>query len=185
MGFEEAALSAFAFLSREFGFTLVEQSPTRLVYAKGPVRVAVSLDKNSFELRCNLLVGEPPETYTVWELARLYQDTTVHERTFLQASSPGTVAKLVPQMADLLRQHGQDALTGRSGVFDRLRGLQLRESDAFLLAGRLSRMREQVSESWKLGEFGRIVQLMEPFEESLTPSERERLVVARRRMNPD
>jgi hypothetical protein len=185
LGFEEAALSAFAFLSREFAFKLVGQSPTNLVYTRAPVQVAVSLDRNSFELRCNLLVGEPQETYTVWELARLNRDPLVHERTFLQASSASAVARLIPQLAELLRRHGHEALAGHPGVFDRLRAQQVRESDAFLLAGKLSRMREQVSEPWQRGEFARVVRLMEPLEASLTPSEQERLRVARQRMQPE
>lgn len=183
MGFEEAALSAFAFLPRERDFKLVEQSPTHLVYAKISIRVAVSLDRNSFELRCNLLVGEPQETYSVWELARLYHDPLVQESSFLQASSPERVAMLVPRLADLLRRHGHEALSGEPGVLDQLRGLQAKESEAFLLAGRLSWMRERVAESWRRGEFASVVELMEPLEASLTPSEKEKLLLARRRMS--
>ena len=183
LGFEEAALTEFAFLVREFGFRLAHSDPS-LVRLESPngVGVEVWLERGSFELSADLLRlrPNPNERFTTWEVARLAKAPGVTVASWLQASTPQAVAEGVARLSGLLRTYGSEALHGDERIFQGLRALQLSESDRFLAEGRAAWARSALDKAWADRNYHRVIELLEGIADQLTPAEYKKLTYARK-----
>lgn len=180
--FEEAVLAAFGFLTSEYGFRQEDSTPSCVRYEGNGVVVAVSHDRNSFEITATVEREHSGEQFTAWEIARLAGAPDVDERTSLQASTPDRVENLVPALANTLKRYGGAALRGDEGFYLRLRELQWQESERFLSEGRLSWVRQQAREAWQNHDYKRVVQLLEEVRGGLSAAELKKLSYARKQM---
>ena len=117
LGFTEAVLSSFSFLTKDFNFCVVKTEPTFVRYESPSVFANIYHGRASFELgfesgRLNDGSGREEHPYSldvIIELMRAREETGY---TFLQASTRARVQELVPKLASLVQSYAASALTG-------------------------------------------------------------------------
>jgi len=195
--FEEAALDAFSFLRTEFGFRVVETEVTRVRFESDHVFVNVYHGRSSYELGCELgLLREqngnddvsPSEdkvrenAYSIWEIARMVAAPGITEGTHYQASTSDVVATLVSRLADLVKRYGQRALMGDRAFYQALESAHSQWFENYQKETTLLQIRRQVSDAWRARDFRRVVELLDPVIQELTPVEVRKLEYAKSRL---
>lgn len=193
--FEEAVLAAFSFLVAEFQFRVVETAVTRVRYESGGVFVNVYHGRSSYELGCEigLLPRKEPaaqdrsenkaeDAFSIWEIARMQSASGATERSFYQASTSTAVAELLPRLAELVRQHGRQALVGDPLFFRDLARAHTAWFEAYQQEGKLTQIRQDVATAWAAKDFRQVVELLDPVADELTPAEVRKLEYARARL---
>lgn len=198
--FEEAVLSAFAFLTApSHAFRCVTSESTIVRYESTDVFVTIYHGRSSYELGCEigLLTGqgdaglgkggdEDPleEGFTIWEIARLEGAPGIDERTFLQASTAERVERLVPQLAELVRTYAPRALRGDAAYYASLSQARTSWFENYMTDSRLKRARADVARAWQSKNYAEVVRLLEPLSDELTPAEYKKLEYARKHSTP-
>ncbi|MGH8647514.1 MAG: hypothetical protein ACREX4_24865 [Gammaproteobacteria bacterium] len=194
--FEEAVLDSFSFLRSEFGFRVVESEVTRVRYESEDAFVNVYHGRSSYEIGCeigllqqkrkedpNALGEDAPETaFSIWEIARMGSAPGVTDRTFYQASTSHVIAELVPRLADLVKNFGRRALSGDRVLYKALEHAHSAWFEEYQKETMLMQIRRQVVDAWQARDFHRVVQLLEPVMQDLTPAEVRKLEYARSRL---
>lgn len=194
--FEEAVISAFAFLTTPaYGFKCAASDVTLVRYESADVFVNIYHGRSSYELGCEigLRVGRdgtalghgaeeehPEEGFTIWEIARLAGAAGIDDRTFLQASTAERVEQLVSQLAQLVRTHAVSALRGDPTYYASLRQARTNWFENYMIDSRLERARADVARAWQGKNYAEVVRLFEPLGDELTPAESKKLEYARR-----
>jgi hypothetical protein len=196
LGFAEAVEEAFRFLEDD-GFRCTERGPTLVRYESGPATVNVYHGRSSYEIGVELgcteaarsaglsfgagpapkVVGNPGAAGVVklWDVLRFLGVAGIERGTFLQASTPEAVRNAVARAAGLLQPHARVALRCDPAWWDRL--LLWRSEDARLANEQedLRRARGTAEQAWRERDWGRFVELLQPFRDSLTDAERKKL----------
>lgn len=185
LGFEGDVLESFQFLTTEFGFKVVRQNPTFVRYESQRAFANIYHGRGSYELgfEVGLLPspGERENNFTLHEIILLQQAEAQTGYTFYQASTRERVKEWLPKLAQLVRDYAGPALNGDAGTFSALSELRKRNSDQFLLDMELSRARTNAENAWSHQDFQKFVSIMEPLESHLSPAERKKLSIAKRK----
>ena len=195
--FKETVRDAFAYLGREFAFreadlpvSHLEVNPFIVSFANGTTLVQVEGISWGFAAQVTLgPAGSSDEHTTVplWAVIKHRRPELYEELT----KSPGQLAA-VRDYARALREVATDVLRGDFSVFDAARaiveaqGVQLREIQR--QESRDGNYRAAVTaatDAFRIRDFGRVVELLRPHMELLTPAERARLSYARKHVDRD
>jgi hypothetical protein len=195
--FKETVRDAFAYLGREFAFreteppaSHLEVNPFIVWFANETTLVQVEGINWGFAAHVTLgPVGSPVVHATVplWAVIK-HRSPEVYEEV---RRSPGQLGD-VRAYARALREVASDVLRGDFRVFASARaiveaqGVQLRESQRQEWRNRNYRAAvTAAADAFRASDFGRVVELLMPHVELLTPAERARLSYARARVDQD
>lgn len=182
LGFRDEVRSAFAFLEEQFGFQIVQEEATRVRYeSPKDVFVNVYFGRSSYELKFEIGRMTASEEVDVFYPDDVAKATGFKGESYFQASTAARVRALVPQLAGLLCM-AKDALSGDVFAFKRLRDTREKSSKALMMEWRLADARQALEPAWRSKDFKRVVGLLEPLEDELSESEREKLHYARARL---
>lgn len=171
--FEEAVLSAFAFLTAPaYGFKCAASEVTLVRYESATAFVNIYHGRSSHEIGCEIgLIPErdgialghqsegehPEEGFTIWEIARLEGVPGIDDRTFLQASTAERVEQLVPQLAQLVRTYASRAIRGDLAYNTSLREARTNWFENYMTDSRLERARADVARAWQTKNYAEVV----------------------------
>ncbi len=184
LGFRRAVLDSFGFLVDEYGFRSAEEKPTLVRYESDTVGVRVYHGRQSYELDVEFIdldgvENAPP--LKLLDVLRLEGKEQEMPHGFFQSSKPGGVRRLVDKLAQLTREYASEILRGNRMYFRRLSVLRSEMATKEELRRRASELRHAVDAAWRSGDYSRVVELFEELEEPLTPAEKKKLEIARRK----
>jgi hypothetical protein len=179
LGFAPAVEDAFSFLLAD-GFHIVESAPTIVRYQKGATCVTLFHGRRSWEI--GLEVG--PEDGERFSIGGILEAAGAEEAASYRAPAIGTAAgvdKWVHTIADLFRRYGQPALELDPVFLERMRQQSRDWWAAFNLDGLATRNRPRAEAAFREGRYREAAELYEEMVEALTPVEKKKLALARRR----
>jgi len=173
--FSEIVLREFSFLEQQ-GFNHNQRSVTFVRYESSRVFVNVYHGRASYELNVEigLLTASPDEeerAFSIGEIMELIRGQ--HKAVFAppQANTIEGLKQFVSELAVLVKNYAAPALNGDSSFFEELSALRQKNSDSYLAELKLKHIRQEVDKAWREKNYGRVLDLYEPFQESLTTSE--------------
>jgi hypothetical protein len=186
LGFPEAVISAFAFLTKDFSFSCVQQDVTYVRYESSAVFVNVYHGRASFEL--NVEIGErvigrsvPENSFAIGEILYLVSPQVAENYRPYQVTTAESVQKFVNELANLVKENAIPALQGDHDFFQRVGEIQLQRSDNLLRTWELNSVRKDVEVAWRERNFKRVIELYDPVKEHLTPAEVKKMEYARKK----
>lgn len=185
LGFAEAVLSAFNFLTKEYGFHLVKADATFVRYESPHVFVNVYHGRASYELGFEIgrlidMAGQGEHPFSLAMVIELMGAQIETGYTLLQASSPERVKKYVPKLADLVKKYAASALKNDSNTFKLLAETRSRMSDEIHKDMKLKDTREDAEKAWREKNYSKLASLYESISEDLTPAESKKLDYAKK-----
>ena len=186
--FQDWVLEDFRFLLTEYGFRCVEQRPGFVCFKSSRVYLQVAHDGlRSFELevRVGLVRRRSARPEPGFTLAALLEqagapDADRYNRA-IQAASEDVVRRFVHEMAGLVAKYGRPALSGDAKVFKNLALQAQARAEAYAQETKLAFARAQAETAWRKKDYTSVIAALTPMKEALTPSERKRLDLARKR----
>ena len=186
LGFKEAVLSAFYFLTTEYGFRCVKTEVTFVRYESSSAFINIYHGRGSFELGFEIgPLAESPELEEHFSLGDVVDVMDARKETgynFFQVSDREGVQKFVPRLAELVRKYADLALRGNQEFFRRLREMQTQKSDLFLKEMRLEQIRPKVEIAWREKNYRKAVELYESVHNDLSSLELQKLDYARKKL---
>jgi hypothetical protein len=186
LGFREAAISAFAFLVKDFAFSCVQQQVTYVRYESNLVCVNVYHGRASFEL--NVEIGERvvggdirENPFTIGEILHFVNPEEAENYRPYQVSTTESVPKFVNELARLVKEYAMSALMGDHDFFQRVSEIRHQRSEELLRGWELTRVRGEVETAWNEKDLKRVIELYDPVKEYLSPSEIKKLEYAKKR----
>jgi hypothetical protein len=185
LGFAEAVLSAFDFLTREYDFHLVRAEPTFVRYESPNVFVNIYHGRASYELGVEIgqlisALSQEDQPFSIGEIIDLMGAREETGYTFLQASTAARVSEYVPKLADFVKKSAAPALEGDTDIFRQLAEKRSEKSDELLKEWHLSDVREKADIAWQEKNYAKLADLYESIREELTPAEAKKLDYAKK-----
>ena len=178
LGFAETVRREFAFLA-DFDFYEVESSPTIVRYRKDDLNLNVYHGRQSYEI--GLQIGRGGEQISMEQLIRVSDPAGWENYRVLAAANPEGVVSGVTRLAELARLYGERALRGDPEFFAEVRRQRKLWIDAFALDVIESQTRPKAEAAFREGRYREAVELYERIATRLSPAERAKLAVARKR----
>lgn len=183
LGFIEAVLSAFDFLTKEYGFHCVKADNTWVRYESKSVFVNIYHELASYELEVEIgLLDELEYSYSIGEIIELMAAQKETRYSFFQASTPERVKKYITELAKLVRKYATSALYGDTHYFKQLEKISLQIAEMVTKKYQLSSIRAEAIKAWQEKNYTKLVKLYKLIKEDLTPAEAKKLEYAKKRL---
>jgi len=185
LGFIEEVLTQYDFLIKEYKFQCVKKDVTFVRYESKNVFINIYHGRISYELgfQIGLLTDKgdiPEQHYTLSEIIESEGALDDTGYTYLQASTKEALKISIPRMAELVRKYAANYLLGNVTRFEKLALIQKRRSDEYIKEMELKRIRPKAEKAWQNKKYKEFVDLLEPIEKELEPSEFKKLQYARK-----
>jgi hypothetical protein len=178
LGFAPAVEDAFSFLL-ELGFHIAESAPTIVRYEKDGLFVIVYHGRHSWEI--GFEIGRQDETFSMYRMLASASAEEADEYRNPTAGNPTAVDSSVKKIAELVRRYGRDALEADPVFFARMRQQRQDWAKAFELQVRADQNRPRAEAAFREGRYREAAELYEEMAAALTPVEKKKLALARRR----
>jgi hypothetical protein len=178
LGFADAVTEAFAFLG-DLGFAVAESQPTLVRYRKGDLEAWLYHGRQSFEVGFEIV--RDGESYSLSELIRAVDRAAGEGYRNWMVARPEGIAKALARLKDLVRRYGESALRGDPQVFETLTKLRQEWSENYALDVRASQLRPKADAAFRSRNYREAVALYEEIQPRLSPTELEKLALAKRR----
>lgn len=177
--FAEAVKAKFGFLTAN-GFKRVKSEPTFVRFESGGIYVNVYHGRMSFEL--GLEIGQmeslDEEPYSMSEIIRFTEpDKSDRYRDYATRDVSG-VEEGVQRLAALFRRYVDAGLFDDGQLFTRLRKQREIYIGKFALEVNLTQARRKLDSAWQAKDYAKVVELLNPWRDALTPTELHKLEYA-------
>jgi hypothetical protein len=179
LGFPDAVMSAFAFLTKNFSFRCVKRDVTFVRLESDAVFVNIYHGRASYEL--NVEIGEsivPENPFTIGEILWLITPENAASYRPYQVTTKEGVQKFVPELARLVMDYATPAVIGDHDFFKQLSELRTQRSQHYLKQIKLNRVRAEVETAWRQKNYRRVIELYDSMKDDLTPTEAKKLEYA-------
>ena len=183
--FTESATEAFKFLTCEFHFEITATSAASVTYEKRGFEVCVHYDAyQSFGIGVTLgwKCSDEPR-FNLGEALRSCGAPETLASTF-QCSNPEKLQPLLLKLADNMKKHCSRILRLEDEALNQLLNQRNLECSDFNAARELRYAREDAESAWKNQDFAQVVDVLSPLESLLSDTDRKRLSIARKRIQP-
>jgi hypothetical protein len=188
LGFASEVVSAFKFLSTEYGFQCVRIEQTFVRYESISSFVNIYHGRRSFELgveigRLEKVPGLQENWYTIGEILDLIGVREKLGFTFFQASTHERVQMLVPKLAEYVREYARPIFEGDSKIFESLSNLRRKKSEDLIREMRLSQIRDKATTAWHKKDYAKLIELYNSMKDDLTQVEIKKLEYAKKHLH--
>ncbi|HEU5477534.1 MAG TPA: hypothetical protein VFU64_06885 [Gaiellaceae bacterium] len=178
LGFASAAPRAFNFLT-EIGFKQTNLTPTLVRYEHGDLVAQVYHGRRSHEL--GFQIGRGDELFSISEILRAEHAKDADRYHNYVALTRASVDSGVEQLASLVSTHAGRALGGDDRYFDLLRRQRAQWARGLATDVSVRQVRPQAAAAFREGRYREAAELYERILPHLSPAERAKLEVARKR----
>lgn len=182
IGFQEAVNEYFGFLSSEYGFNLVHSDLYKVKYESKNAYVNIYHERLSYELYFEVGLSPDNNKNKLWADSKDFIDTD-KGKTFFQASSKESVITEVKTLAEVLREHGKDALLGLSDFFNNIVNNRERHQNEALKKEQLRLVDPKVNDALKRKDYSLVVEVYSGFEEYLNSLQAKKLEFAKKKLH--
>lgn len=184
LGFRRAVLDSFRFLVEEYGLQCTKEKPTLVQYESDTVAVRVYHGRRSRELDVEFIdldssKDTPP--LRLFDVLQLEGKADQMPQGFFQSSQPTGVRNLVGRLAELTREYAGEVLLGNRMYLRRLSVSRAKIATQEERSREAVQLRHQAELAWRSEDYSKVAELLEELEEPLTPAEKKKLKMARRR----
>lgn len=173
--FPEATEANFGFLAGR-GFKRVQDEETFVRFQSDRAYVNVYHGRKSFEVGLEIGPLQSAETpYSMSEIIRLVEANKADEYRSYSARSAEGVAEGVRQLAALCRRYVDAGLLDDPKLFERLHMGRKTWSEGFALEVNLTQVRRKLEVAWHAKDYAKVVELLKPLRNALTPTELRKL----------
>ena len=185
LGFREAVLSSFKFLS-DVGLRPVKEEMTLVRYESSEVFVNVYHGRASFELGVEIgRLQEPAEKLTLYDIiawAGAEKAESFGQHVTFQVSSREGVQEFVPKLAHLVQKYGAPFLKADATAYCAVHEARSRGAVEYEKQVNLRDVRRRAETAWHAKDYTQIVELYGPVREELTEVEAEKLAYAEKQV---
>lgn len=178
--FAEVAEEKFGFL-QEHGFKRVQSEPSFVRFESRPAYVNVYHGRQSFEVGLeigSLAAGADETSYSMSEIIRLVEPGEADGYRNYAAHSPEGVAEGVQRLAMLFRRYVNAGVLDDAVLFERLRKGREMWSREYATEVNLTHTRQKLEVAWHAKDYAKVVELLRPLRDALTPTELHKLEYA-------
>ena len=181
LGFASSAATAFGFLQREFGFRLVESTPTRVRFETDRLFLNVYHGRQSYEIGVEVGVAGDPTVYRYGlpDVLGALAEKDPTRQTYFQASSPDAIRSSLATIADLVARVYPPVFVDRTAL-QRIDDYTRAENTAYTRQVVQQPVRDAADAAWRADDYATAARLYESISDGLTAVERRRLDYARR-----
>lgn len=173
--FPEAVEANFGFLAGR-GFKRVQSEETLLRFQSNRVYVNVYHGRKSFEVGLEIGPLQSVEApYSMSEIIRLVEANKADEYRNYSARSAEGVAEGVRQLAALFHRYVDAGLLDEPKLFESLRVDRETWKQGFALEVNLTQVRRKLEAAWHSKDYAKVVELLKPLRDALTPTELQKL----------
>lgn len=176
LGLQAQAERHFGFLVSEKGYRCTESTPYRVRFESPTAFIELVFDGDrSYEL--GLLVGKTGvagsgnHPFSIDEILRLRRAPEAERFSLVQVTSSEALASFVAQLAQMLRSHGTDFVTGNERSFSELAEQRRREVQNYALERDLRAARAEAEAAWRGKDYASVVKALKPLRAALTVTE--------------
>jgi hypothetical protein len=184
LGFAAAVRKHFGWLP-ELGLHETSASAYHVDFESDAVRLRLLHDRLSYEISASFArrshPGELRDSYSYGALLAVVDPSAAADYRDVAATMPDTVRTGVARLAGRLRRDGTPALAGEAAVYDELAHAALLAGEAMAAHSRRRAYGERAETAWQSKDWPEVVAAYSPYVADLTPPERRRLELARRR----
>jgi hypothetical protein len=178
--FAEVVREEFAFL-QSHGFKCVRSDATLVRFKSQHVRLGVYHGRRSFEIGLDIRsssgsLGEP--NYSMAAVIRMVDPSKADQYRDFAARSAEEVVEGVRRLSALLRAYAEAGILDDPGLFERLRKDRESWVRDYAQKVNLTQKRRELEEAWRAKDYVRVVTLLRPLRDALTPSELKKLEYA-------
>lgn len=182
LGFSGEARKQFDFLETKWGFKCTQELPTFVRYESSNIYVNIYHGRVSFEVGVEF--GEMSNTpFTLEMLVEILDEKLVGKYWAAHAKTVQEVCNALKKAADGLKLYGDSVLSGDRVIFDRLKQLGKKRVADMALDSLLHQIRPKAEAAFRQGDFEKTVDLYSSIENALTPVEKKKLEIAKKRIN--
>ncbi len=115
------------------------------------------------------------------KVSDIIESSTSSEKVlpFYQASNPRSISKAVEDLANLIKAHGKDALTGQYQYYKKISERKLKKQQIALTEKMLKVAENRAIDAWKRKDFRKVVEIYEPIKEHLSTKQTKKLKYAK------
>lgn len=176
LGLQAQAERHFGFLLLGKGYRCTESTPYRVRFDSPGAFIELVFDGNrSYEL--GLLVGKAggessgTHPYSIDEILRLKRAPEAERFSLVQVTSTEALASFVAQLAEMLRSHGTDFITGNEKSFSELAEQRRREVQNYAIERDLRAARAEAESAWRVKDYAAVVTALRPLRGALAAAE--------------
>ena len=178
--FAEVVKENFSFL-QDHGFKRVQSEPTFVRFESRRSYVNVYHGRRSFEIGLEIgLQGDRPKEacHSMSEIIRLVEPEKLAEYKDYAACTVTDVAEGVRRLAALFRRYIDAGILDDAGFFERLRESHKAAVHDYWKKGELTHARRELDAAWHAKNYAKVVELLRPLRDALTPTELHKLEYA-------
>ena len=179
LNFANAVTERFGFLD-DLGFSVLELLPTIVRYGRSDIVVDVYHGRQSYEL--DLGIERSGVRYSLSELIRTTDPHAVAQYRNFAATTPSGIAEGLTRLAELVKRYGKLALQGDAEFFIALEKQRAAWAEGYALDVLAEQIRPKAETAFREGHYQEAADLHEKIAPRLSPAERQKLAVARKRM---
>jgi hypothetical protein len=182
--FQRIVEREFAFLPA-LGIKLTESKPTRVQFESPFVCITVYHGRQSSELGLEIGPAIKEGTgayYSMGAVMRLVEPDRADRYRNYVALDVEQIEKGICGLASLFHSYIRAGLLDDPLLFSRLKAQREERNRAFALSVTLAQVREKLQASWHGKDYTKVVELLLPFKDHLTESERRKLLYAQRQI---
>jgi hypothetical protein len=183
LGFREAVLKSFAFLSG-YGLKVVQEESTFVRYESKIIFVNFYHGRASYEIGVEIGRLDRSEKYGLTYIVSTagkdaWEKEGFGQSTMFQVSTIEGVLEFVPKVAELIKKYGCDFLRGDSIFYDQLERVNKRRAIEYTKRQNLDQIRKKAEAAWSRKDFSAVVRFYQSITTDLTEIESKRLAYAR------
>lgn len=173
--FPEATEASFGFLAGR-GFKRVQSEETFVRFQSDRAYVNVYHGRKSFEVGLEIGPLQSAEVpYSMSEIIRLVEPSKADEYRNYSARSADDIATGVRQLAALFRRYVDAGLLDDPKLFERLVVGREAWKQGFAREVNLTQVRRKLEVAWHAKDYVKVVELLKPLRDALTPTELQKL----------
>jgi len=173
----------FNFLCRDFGFIQVIPYAYTAIYRTNKYEIRIVYDRQrSYEICCDCCEAGGSSSYSLHEILQLKNRPMASQYAFFQTTKIEEVNEILDDIARVIKSDVLDILQEKD-IFIRLKIQQEKMSEDYRLQLDYQTAQFKSETAWKQKDYAAYINLLEPFEELLIPSEKEKIKYAKKQVS--
>lgn len=179
--FTEEVKAHFAFLEAK-GFRCTRSEATLVRFESAELAIDIYHDRQSYEISLQIENVRGSDSYSLSEILRLvYNEPAEQYRDYATHTVEG-VAEGVRQLAELFRKCVDTGILNDSELFSSLKLQRDEWAKSYALETQLEQARRKSESVWAERNFGKVIEVLAPFQEHLNPSDLKKLEYAKKQI---
>jgi hypothetical protein len=179
--FTEEVKAHFAFLEAK-GFRCTRSEVTLVRFESAELAIDIYHGRQSYEISLQIENVRESDSYSFLEILRLTHNEPAEQYRDYATHTVEGVAEGVRRLAELFRKCVDSDILNDSELFFRLKQQRGEWAKSYALETQLEQARRKSESAWAEKKFGKVIEVLAPFQEHLNPSDLKKLEYAKKQI---